>query len=395
MLKHATRIPQPEEWNPKSPSVLGDQIAAYDDMRHRCPIAHSDYLHWSVFRHADVLRVLHQPRTFSNEVSTHLSVPNGMDPPAHTAYRRIIERYFSQARIDAFEPLCRTLAATLVEKLPSDHAVEIMSELAQTFALEAQSAFLGWPAHLHEPLRQWTIKNREATLARDPVASAAVALEFDGHIREILAARRRAPHLSGDVTSQLLRERAGERLLTDEEIVSILRNWTVGELATISASVGIVLYYLAEHAPVQEQLRRTPELLPAAIDEILRIHPPLIASRRKATRPVNVGGASIASGERLTLMWASANRDESVFGDPDELRLDRNPGDNLLYGAGIHVCPGAPLARLELRVLLEELLHRTSRISPLPNKSPLNATYPAGGYSEAWVILAVNRTNPF
>jgi cytochrome P450 len=386
-MKQATAMRCPEQWDPKSPGVLHDQIAAYDDMRHRCPVAHSDSLHWSVFRHADVLRMLQQPRTFSNEVSAHLSVPNGMDPPVHTAYRRIIERYFSPVSIEAFEPRCRALAKRLVAGLPSDRPVEIMGELARTFALEAQCAFLDWPAELHEPLRQWTIKNHDATLARDPVASAAVALEFEGYIRQILAARRRSPHLSGDVTSQLLRERVGERLLTDEEIVSILRNWTVGELATIAASVGILVYYLARCAQVQDQVRRVPTLLPVAIDEILRIHPPLIASRRKALRPVNIGGAAIAPGERLTLMWASANRDESVFGDPDQFRLDRNPRENLLYGAGIHVCPGAPLARLELRVLLEELLRATNGISPQPNRPPVNATYPAGGYREAWVVL--------
>lgn len=386
-MKPAARLQCPEQWDPKSPRVQQDQIAAYDDMRHRCPVAHSDALHWSIFRHADVLHILQQPRTFSNEVSAHLSVPNGMDPPLHTAYRRIIERYFARACIEAFEPRCRAVAKRLVAELPSDRPVEVMGELGQTFALEAQSAFLGWPAELHEPLRQWTIKNHDATLARDPVASAAVALEFDGYIKELLASRRRSPHLAGDVTSQLLRERVAERLLTDEEIVSILRNWTVGELATIAASVGILVYYLGEHAPVQDQLRRVPELLPVAIDEILRIHPPLIANRRKALRPVNIGGAAIASGERLTLLWASANRDESVFGDPDEFRLDRNPGENLLYGAGIHVCPGAPLARLELRVLLEELLRRSYGISPQSNRPPVNATYPAGGYREAWVNL--------
>lgn len=386
-MKRAARIQPPERWDPKAPAILRNQISAYDDMRRRCPVAHSDTLHWSVFRHADVLRILNQPRTFSNEVSTHLSVPNGMDPPAHTAYRRMIERYFSAARIAAFEPLCRVLAARLLEKLPSDRAVEMVGELAQPFALEAQSAFLGWPAHLHEPLRQWTIKNHAATLARDPAAAAAVAVEFDGYIREILATRRQALTPSDDVTSRLLRERIGERALTDEEIVSILRNWTVGELATISASVGILGYFLAEHACVQEQLRQAPQLLTVAIDEILRIHPPLIASRRKALRPVSIAGAAIARGERLTLMWASANRDESVFGDPDEFRLDRDASDNLLYGAGIHVCPGAPLARLELRVLLEELLCRAKRIEPQPNRPPLNAAYPASGYSEAWVSV--------
>ena len=99
----------------------------------------------------------------------------------------------------------------------------------------------------------------------------------------------------------------------------------------------------AERPDLQQRLRQDPSLLRVAIDEILRIHAPLIANRRVATGAVEIGGREIGAGERITLIWASANRDEGVFGDPDEFRLDRDPAENLLYGAGIHVCPGAPL----------------------------------------------------
>jgi hypothetical protein len=124
--------------------------------------------------------------------------------------------------------------------------------------------------------------------------------------------------------------------------VSILRNWTVGELGTIAASAGIVAAYLAEHPELQRDLRANPHDLPAAIDEILRIHPPLIANRRLAATGVELGGRTIAAGERVTVLWASANRDEGVFGDPDEYDPQRNAAANLLYGRGIHDCPGAP-----------------------------------------------------
>jgi hypothetical protein len=120
--------------------------------------------------------------------------------------------------------------------------------------------------------------------------------------------------------------------------------------------------------------------LPPAIDEILRIHAPLIANRRVATRAVEFDGRRIDAGERITLIWASANRDEAVFGDPDEFRLDRDPALNLLYGAGIHACPGAPLARLELRVVVEELLG-SRQIEPAPGSVPVRAIYPASGFS--------------
>jgi hypothetical protein len=327
------------------------------------------------------MRVLDDPDTFSNAVSAHLSIPNGMDPPEHTGYRRIVDRYFTSGRMETFEPVCRQIAIDLVERLPDGGEVELMATLAREFSVRMQSAFLGWPKDLHEPLLHWIDKNHKTTLARDKGAMAAVALEFDVHIKELLDVRREAgPAAPDDITTSLLRDQVAGRTLQDEEIVSILRNWTVGELGTIAAGVGILAHYLAAHPDVQRQLRAQPSSLPAAIDEILRMHGPLISSRRIAIRTVEIGGRALPAGERISLIWASANRDEAVFGDPDEFRLDREPSENLLYGAGLHDCPGAPLARLELRVLLEELLERTDLIDLVPGKEPVRASYPAGGF---------------
>lgn len=370
------------DWDPRSETVLADQITAYDRMRHHCPVAHSEYLQWSVFRHEDVMRVLVEPRTFSNVVSSHRSVPNGMDPPEHGEYRRIIESYFSAARMNALEPVLRRIAADLIAGLPVNGEIDLMAEFAERYALQAQCAFLDWPESMQEQLRWWARKNHQASRSTDPAALAAVASEFDHCIRGVLAAARKTGANDGnDVVGSLLREQLGNRRLSDEEIISVLRNWTAGELGTIAACVGILAHYLAEQPRLQTLLREQPSLLPPAIDEILRIHAPLIASRRITTAAVELGSHRLAAGERVTLMWASANRDEAVFGDPNEFRLDRDPANNLLYGAGIHVCPGAPLARLELRVLLEELLDRTRRISLLAGKIPVKAHYPASGFS--------------
>jgi cytochrome P450 len=369
------------DWDPRSRRVQEDQIAAFDELRRRCPVAYSEYLSWSLLRHADVMRVLRDHSSFSNAVSSHLSVPNGMDPPLHTAFRRIIDPYFGPQRMQAFEPRCRQIATSRVARLPNDGEIELMGAFALEFAVRIQCGFLGWPDDMHESLRQWIRRNHEATLAGERAALAAVALEFDDNVRVLLAERRRrgaaAPE---DITDSLLRERIGDRPLADEEIVSILRNWTVGELGTIASCVGILAHYLANHPALQRQLREQPALLPAAIDEILRIHAPLIANRRRSTRSVEFDDRTIETDERISLIWASANRDEAVFGDPDEFRLDRDPALNLLYGAGIHVCPGAPLARLELRVLMEELLQATREIAPMPGKAPLKAAYPASGF---------------
>lgn len=379
--------PKPD-WNPISPEVLRDQRTAYDTMRRRCPVAYSEFMGWSLFRHEDVMRVLLDHKTFSSAVSQHLSVPSGMDQPEHTEYRRIIEPYFSAKRMEAFEPICRAIASKLVQGLSLRKELEFMADAALPFVVQVQCAFLGWPAALQEPLVRWTRKNHEATLAQDRKAMSEIALEFEGIIDDLLEKRLQAgTGPEADITASLMHERVWGRPLSNEELASILRNWTVGEIGTISASVGILTHYLAEHADLQKQFRAKPGLLLSGIEEILRIFGPLISNRRVTTCPVEIGGRKIASGERITLMWISANRDESVFEEPDSFRLDRDSSKNLLWGAGIHACPGAPLAKLELRVFIEELLAHTDAINLASEKNPTLAAYPASGYSVLPLLL--------
>ncbi|HCF93424.1 MAG TPA: cytochrome P450 [Verrucomicrobia bacterium] len=363
------------DWDPRSEAVTRDQRAAYDEMRERCPVAYSEFMQWSIFRHADVMRVLLDHDTFRNAVSEHVSVPNGMDPPQHTIYRRLIDRYFTPDRMALFEPCCRAIASELVGDALGKPRLECMSDLALPYAVRLQCAFLDWPEALHGRLVAWTHANHAATLAQDRPAMAAIAQEFESLIGELLAAG------GGGIMAELAGERVGDRALNLPEIASILRNWTVGEIGTISASVGILIHYLAEHPDIQSRLRGEPGLLTAANDEILRIHGPLVANRRLTSRSVEIGGRRIGAGERITIHWMSANRDPRVFPEPDEFRLDRDSSKNLLYGAGIHVCPGAPLARLELRVLMEELLGRTEGIAVIAGQPAENAIYPASGYS--------------
>jgi cytochrome P450 len=370
------------DWDPRSETVQRDQLAAYDEMRERCPVAYSEFLGWSLFRHEDVAAVLNDDLTFSSVVSSHRAVPSGMDPPEHTEYRRLVEHYFQPEYVDAFEPACREIVVALVESVLGREEVEFICEFAQPFAVQAQCAFLGWPPHMHEPLYHWTLKNHGATFAQDRIALEEIAREFEGYVDELLQSRRTAgAHASDDITTRLMRERVWDRPLHDDEIVSILRNWTAGEVSTISASIGILAQFLVEQPDWQQKLRAEPSLLPSAIDEVLRLHGPLVANRRVTTRPVEIGGRKIGAGERISLNWIAANRDGRVFSEPQEFRLDRDSAANLLYGAGIHVCPGAPLARLEMRLFMEELLCRSTTITAVPKKVPQYAKYPASGYS--------------
>jgi cytochrome P450 len=380
--------PPAPAWDPRAPEVLQDQLRAYDAMRAHCPVAHSDYLQWSLFRHADVVRVLHDPQTFSNVASHHLSVPNGMDAPEHTAWRALIDRYFEPQHLAAFEPVARAIAREMVEALPAGE-LEWMEDFADDCAGRLLCGFMGWPVEMQASLRAWARRNQAATLAGERDALEQLAFEFDGQIRARLAWCR--AHAEGvDVTSRLARETIHGRPLADEEIVSILRNWTVGELSTLAASLGILVQYLAQHPQLQQQLRSQPELLRSAIDEILRIHPPLMSNRRVVRKAVELGGHAFTPGDRVTLMWGSAQRDEAVFGDPDAFRLDRDPSLNLLYGAGLHVCPGAQVSRLQLRVVMEALLAGTRAIAPGAGE-PVRARYPASGFAKLPISLSVTE----
>jgi cytochrome P450 len=376
------------DWDPKAEHVLRDQRAAYDNMRERCPVAYSELLGWSLFRHEDVLRVLRDAETYSSAVSSHLSVPSGMDAPEHTPYRRIVERYFVPERMDAFEPTCGEIAADLVQGLFDRGQVELMADFALPFAARTQCAFLGWPSTLAEALIRWTQKNHAATFAQDRKATSEIAREFECFVAELLDARlQAATEPDEDITTSLMQERVWGRSVSREEIASILRNWTVGEVGSLAAATGILVHYLAEHVDLQSQLRDHPSRVPAAIDEILRIDGPLLSGRRITTRPVEIQGRKIDAGERITLHWTAANRDGRVFADPDNFRLDRDPRMNLLYGAGVHACPGAPLARLQMRVCLEELLEQTEEMRLVTERPPTNAVYPASGLAVLPVYL--------
>ncbi|MCC7086413.1 MAG: cytochrome P450 [Pirellulales bacterium] len=376
------------DWNPKDADVLRDPREAYDAMRERCPVAYSELMHWSVFRHDDVQRILHDHETFSNAVSDHLSVPGGMDPPEHSAYRAIVEKYFTAERLAAFEPRCREIVTDLVQKVLQAGQVELMAAFALPFAAQAQCAFLGWPIELAEPLIRWTHKNHAATFDQDRKAMSEIAREFESYVDDLIESRLEAgARPEDDVTASLMHEKVWGRPLSHEEVASILRNWTVGEVGTLSASVGILIHYLAQCMHLQSQIRSNLSLLPAAIDEILRLDGPLVANRRVTTQPVEINGRKFEAGERISLIWIAANRDARVFDEPDCFRLDRDPNQNLLYGAGLHVCPGAPLARLEMRVCMEEILKRTTAIELRQEQPASKAHYPASGFAELPVVV--------
>lgn len=372
----------PFDWDPTDPEIQADQRAAYDRMRDRCPVARGADGGWTAFRHDDVRRIITDHDTFSNVVSAHPAVPNGMDPPEHTIWRRFIEPCFSAERVAAFEPACRRIAARLARSAREQGDVELMSLVGLPFAAEVQCAYLGWPETLAATLVDWTERNHEATRKGDRADVSHIAAEFGRIVDGLLETRRAAPAGTfTDLTQALLGEVVDGRPAGPEALTSILRNWTMGEVGTIAASVGIIAHFLAHSPGIQHEVRLDRRLVPEAIDEILRMHGPLVSNRRTVTRAVEVGERQLERGDRVTVNWIAANRDPEVFPEPDEFRLDRHTPDSLLYGDGIHVCPGAGLARLELRVMVEALLDETHSIASHTARPAVLARPPAGGFS--------------
>src|SRR5690606_19051 len=153
-----------------------------------------------------------------------------------------------------------------------------------------------------------------------------------------------------------------------------------GEVGSVTASIGILVAHLAGSRALQQRLRDDFALLPAAVEEILRLEGPLVANRRRVTREVTIGGRCIAAGEILSLIWISANRDEKAFDSPHQVQPDRDQSSSLLWGSGVHVCPGAPLARMEMRIALETLLSIPGEIV-MGDTPPTRLAYPENGWA--------------
>ncbi len=373
-----------EDWDPRDASVLADQRAAYDEMRERCPVAHSAFMSWSIFRHEDIENVLADPATYSS-ASRHVAVPNGMDPPEHTRHRAALAPQFDDEHMQRLEPRCREIAIELIERMLVAGEADVVDAFAEPLTLRTLCAFLGWPEQQWDFLGGWTHGNQQAAFTQDPSAGRALARLLGEHVRGNLQSHRRAAAGAIDVTHALLATEVDGERYDDDALVSIVRNWIAGE-GTVAGGLSLLVLYLANDADLQHRLRKDPTLIPAAVEEILRVDNPLVANRRTTTRDVEIGGRTISAGENLTLMWIAANRDPRAFDDPETVLLDRDMDGSMVWGHGIHLCLGAPLARLQLRVALEELLGRTSRFEVAGDVR--RSVYPSDGLAEFSLRLA-------
>lgn len=355
-------------------------------MRAACPAAESPR-GVTLFRHADVIAAAGDPATFSSHASAHRMVPNSLDPPEHTAFRAIVDAFFTPERMRILEPRVRGIAHQIVGALPRGATIDAVAAIGYPFAVRAQADWLGWQG-IEDELLAWMARNHAATRSRDRSQAADAAAAFDEIVSAQVRRRRQMGNTAPrDPTTELLEVAVDGAPLSDADVVSILRNWTAGDLGSMAAALGVVVHFLATHAEVQQDLRAHPDTLARAVDEMLRIDDPFLVNRRVTTAATQIAGFRLPAGTRVYLNWMSANRDETVFADPDAYRPDENARHNLVYGCGIHVCPGRPLATMELVVAAQALLGTTAGIELATDAQPVRETYPLGGWRHVPVRL--------
>lgn len=374
---------------PDDLSAAGRDLRAYtDELRPMHPVVRNVAGEWVLLRHADVAAAALDHERFSSAVSRYVQIPNGLDGEEHTLYREVIERHLGHDALEPFVPVFERVAAQLAAELPRGTVLDAVSDIGAVFAVRAQCEWLGWPAELEPRLLEWMAENHAATRSGDSARTADVAEQFDEIIRSVILPRRSADcDAPDDVTTRLCRDVVDGRLLTEVELVSILRNWTGGDLGSIALCVGVLVAHIARHPGLAERLRTASDNeVEAVIDEVLRLDDPFVSNRRITTCPVRIGGRDIPSGARVKLNWTSANRDEAVF-DNNRFDPEGNAAANLVYGVGKHACPGRLLATWELRIALQALLASVQTVELALNLQPEREVAPVGGYHRVPVVF--------
>ncbi|MBB2914054.1 cytochrome P450 [Streptosporangium becharense] len=353
-----------EEWGPVREDRVPGATGAYADARSRCPVARSDVFGnaWVVLSRDLVNEVALDTRTFSNVLPLFgvRRPPLESDPPEHTRYRRWLNPYFGKERLDALEPRVRAVAGEMLAGLAAEGRADFAARFSHPFPTRVLCMLMDLPDEDWELINAWSQKVDRAGGQEAPgsAARSAVGAELEPYMAEIIARRRTAP--GDDVISGLLQAETDGVPLPEEAVVGIVMLLISAGHNTTTGGIGSAVLRLARDPELQERLRADPSLIPAAVEEVLRLDAPQQAMRRVATREVVLGGRRIRAGEGVWPVFGAANLDPDALADAAEFRPDRRPNRHAAFGKGIHLCIGAPLARLQMRVVLEELLARTS-----------------------------------
>jgi cytochrome P450 len=328
---------------------------------------------WSVATYAETLTVLKDPVTYSSvsggsrpyggtllqDLAIAGQVLNMMDDPRHSEIRRLVSSGLTPRMIARVEDDLRSRARRLLDSIVAGEAFDFVVEAAAELPMQMICILLGIP----ESERHWLFEaiepsfdfggSRKASITRLSIEEAGSRMYNYG--KELIASKRASP--TDDMLSVVANADVG-----DAEVYLFFNLLFSAGAETTRNSVAGGLLALAEHPDQLAALRSDLELLPTAIEEMVRWTSPSPSKRRTATQPVSLGGHQISAGEKVLVWEGSANRDGAVFGDADSFDVTRKPNPHLGFGQGVHYCLGANLARLELRVLFEELLGRFSSV---------------------------------
>jgi cytochrome P450 len=345
-----------------------DPHPLFTRLRAEAPVAwNEERRFWAVTRHADVSAIGFDHETFCarrgilvDEIGvTYESPPTMMhtDPPAHTRYRRLVQPGFKPSVVRALEPAVRARARALVGRLEEGRPVDVVALLSVPLPLQVISEIMGLPVEDWERFYDWS----EAVIpgATDWPEERRNQLqgEMITFLIELTTTRRQRPE--SDVLSELARASIDGDQLTDAELAMFLVQLLVAGNETTRNMISGGLLAFAQHPGQFEKVAAERDLTTPAVEEMLRFTTPVISFMRTATRPTELSGVAIAAGEPVLMLYASANRDEEVFGPTAGLfDAGRHPNPHIAFGFGNHFCLGAALARLEGRIVLEELLVR-------------------------------------
>jgi cytochrome P450 len=349
---------------------LQDPFSIFRELRSTCPIAHTNrrISAWLPLRYDYLTEVTHDVEHFSSRETAVIPYPKGtslspdlpfghppltVDPPMHTWTRRLLLPWFSHQRVESYEPLTRELCRGLLDRIASQGHGNAAADYAKQIPVRVVAHIMGVPSDLSDTFTEWV--RDELEFAHIPERRARGNASLIGFFRSEMERRERNP--GDDLLSYLLKAEVDGQPIDRGIVLGIAKLVLMAGIDTTWSTIGASLWHLATHGDDRRRLVAEPELLPVAVEEFLRAYAPVTVAR-VVTSDIDFQGCPMKAGDQVLLNFAAANRDPEVFENPDELIIDRAINRHITFGSGIHRCAGSNLARMELRVALEEWLRR-------------------------------------
>ena len=334
---------------------------------------------WAVSRHADVMAVSKNPDVFCSRMSSRPDAPPipsmiNLDDPQHRRRRNLVNKGFTPRRVDDHEPKIRAICRELIAAVAAKGRCDFVRDIAAPLPMIVIGDLLGVEPEDRGKLLHWSDDLIAGTDAAAPpevkLRMMTAATEYVQYAQRVIADRRAKPPRDDLMSVLVHAEIDGERLSDEELIQESLLILVGGDETTRHVITGGMLA-LIQHPEARRALAASPARIPTAVEEMLRWVTPIKNMNRTATRDTELGEQKIRAGEKVLLLYEAANRDERVFPDPDRFDVGRTPNDHVAFGGyGAHFCLGAALARLELRIMFEELLAGLPELALDPESAP-------------------------